>query len=277
MLEARPLGRKLGLICGDRVVCETDAAHTEVNVLRLLPRRTSLSRSNVRGGSEPIVANISLMVVVIAARPAADLFIADRYLCAASSATIAGAVVLNKSDLPDSEALGRELRPYAAAGYRVLECSASSGVGLDQLRELLRAHTSVLVGQSGVGKSSLVAKLCPGIDIATGALDREDTGRHTTTWSQQFDLPGGGAIIDSPGVRDFAPACDLLEPRSLGFPEVDRLSGGCRFADCRHMQEPNCAVRMAVENSSLDARRYESYRRLRRLHEKLTASARPHG
>jgi ribosome biogenesis GTPase len=99
---------------------------------------------------------------------------------------------------------------------------------------------------------------------------REEEGRHTTTVSRLYDLPGGGKLIDSPGVRDFAPAVDHLDPRHLGFLEVARLAPGCRFLDCRHMREPGCAVRQGVESGSMDARRYESYRRLRRLAEELT-------
>ncbi|MEY3338876.1 MAG: hypothetical protein RL245_1868, partial [Pseudomonadota bacterium] len=136
-------------------------------------------------------------------------------------------------------------------------------------------ETSVFVGQSGVGKSSLIGQLVPGLDLATGELDRDAEGRHTTTSSSLHDLPGGGHVIDSPGVRDFAPAIDTLEPRSLGFPEIDQLSTGCRFADCQHMQEPGCAVRKAAENGDLDDRRYESYRRLRRLHADLKAAQGP--
>jgi ribosome biogenesis GTPase len=134
---------------------------------------------------------------------------------------------------------------------------------------------SVLVGQSGVGKSSLVSALLPDTDVQTGGLMREEEGRHTTTASRAYALRGGGTLIDSPGVRDFAPAIDRLDARSLGFPELHRLAAGCRFQDCRHMQEPDCAVIAAVETGDLLARRYESYRRLRRLYSDLVEARGP--
>lgn len=133
----------------------------------------------------------------------------------------------------------------------------------------------MLVGQSGVGKSSLVTRLLPDVDIATQELDRDLEGRHTTTASRLYDMPQGGALIDSPGVRDFAPAISALEPGSMGFVEVDRFATGCRFQDCRHMREPGCAVIAALERGELDPRRYESYRRLRRLYEDLGKAAAP--
>ena len=276
--DARPFGRRTQAICGDQVRCEADSAHAEIHVVEVLPRRTTLARATLRGEAEPVAANLTLLVTVLAPQPKPDPFIIDRYLCAASSAGIAALIVLNKTDLADaaeSALLQANLQAFAAAGYPTHRCSASSGVGLDPLAARLAGETSVFVGQSGVGKSSLIARLVPGSDLATGQLDADAEGRHTTTHSSLHDLPGGGALIDSPGVRDFAPAIDSLEPASLGFPEVDRLATGCRFANCRHMREPSCAVRGAAEAGEFDARRYESYRRLRRLREELEAARGP--
>ena len=144
---------------------------------------------------------------------------------------------------------------------------------------MLATGVSVLVGQSGVGKSSLVHALLPLTEIATGGLMREEEGRHTTTASRAYQLDAadkdGGILIDSPGVRDFAPAIDLLDERTLGFPEVEARAPNCRFQDCKHMQEPDCAVMAAVETRELSARRYESYRRLRRLYADLTEARGP--
>lgn len=270
--EARPFGRRVQAVCGDRVACEHDTAHAEVHVTEVLPRRNVLERATTRGGAEAVVANLSQIVVVIAPAPSPDLFIVDRYVAAAASLGIEALIALNKIDLLDAEALQvaeAMLGAYRAAGYRCVICSANTVESLAALRAELAAHVSVMVGQSGVGKSSLIGALVPNLDISTGALDRDAEGRHTTTSSCRYDLPGGGAIIDSPGVRDFAPSIDALEPSSLGFLEVDRLSTQCRFADCKHLREPGCAVRSAAEDGTLDARRYESYRRLRRLYEDL--------
>jgi ribosome biogenesis GTPase len=268
-LRARPAGRRLSIVCGDRVRCERDDAHDEVLAVEVLRRTTLLARANLRGESEPVVANITQLVVVIAPLPQPDFFIVDRYLCAATAAGIKGSIAVNKSDLEANKVDPDELAAYAAAGYRHISCSASSGAGLDSLRALLADAISVLVGQSGVGKSSLVNALLPQTAISTGELVRDEEGRHTTTASRSYPLPSGGTLIDSPGVRDFAPAIEQLDAQTLGFPEVDRLAAGCRFQDCRHMQEPACAVIAAVDASEFSARRYESYRRLRRRYNDL--------
>jgi len=274
-LRARPAGRRLSIVCGDLVHCEFDRKHDELLIVAVLPRRTLLARANLRGESEPVVANISQLVVVVAPLPQPDWFIVDRYLCAATAAGIAGAVAVNKSDLATNKVDGGELAAFAQAGYAQLACSAASGLGLDALKALLAQGTSVLVGQSGVGKSSLVNALLPGVIIETGLLVREEEGRHTTTASRSYPLASGGTLIDSPGVRDFAPAIEQLDSQTLGFPEVDRLASGCRFQDCRHMQEPGCAVIGAVEAGQMSARRYESYRRLRRRYEDLIEARGP--
>jgi ribosome biogenesis GTPase len=275
VLDARPFGRRVQPICGDLVRCEDDRTHDEIHVLEILPRRSVLARSTLRGGGEPVAANLTLLVTVLAPLPKPDPFIIDRYLCAASSAGLGALVVLNKAELVEEALLGTVVESFAAAGYPTLFCSAQTSRGLDQLAGHLGGHTSVFVGQSGVGKSSLIRELIPGSALATGELDGEAEGRHTTTHSSLHDLPGGGALIDSPGVRDFAPAIESLEPRSLGFPEVDRLATQCRFLDCQHSREPGCAVREAAETGGFDARRYESYRRLRRLREELELAKGP--
>jgi len=273
-LRARPSGRKLSIVCGDRVRCEPDPKHDELLIVEVLPRKTLLARANTRGASEPVVANVTQLVVVVAPLPAPDYFVVDRYLCAATAAGIKGVLAVNKSDL-ENELDVAELAAYTDAGYSQLTCSAKAGSGLDPLKLALTGAISVLVGQSGVGKSSLVSALLPLAEVTTGELMREEEGRHTTTASRAYPLDLGGTLIDSPGVRDFAPAIDQLDERTLGFPEVERLATGCRFQDCRHMQEPDCAVIAAVDDDSLHARRYESYRRLRRLYADLVKARGP--
>ena len=272
--RARPFGRQLQIVCGDRVHCERDA-QGEVLALEVLPRRTALLRSNLRGVSEPIVANLDCLAVVLAPVPRPDLFMVDRYLCAAASAGLAALLVVNKSDLslePDDAA---GLEGLAALGYGLHRVGAHDGTGLEALAAALSGHTSVLVGQSGVGKSSLIRRLAvDGEQAVTGELMREAEGRHTTTASRLYDCISGGRIIDSPGVRDYAPSLDQLEPVTLGFVEVQRLAPHCRFMDCRHMSEPQCAV-IAGVGSGISARRYESYRRLRRLVEQLQSERGP--
>jgi len=274
-IKARPFGRKLSVVCGDEVRCETDPKHDEVHVVEVLKRRTALYRSNVRGGSEPIVANLSRLLVVLSPRPEPDLFVVDRYISAATSASINALLVVNKAELGIGDPLRSELRAYERAGYDFLESSVKADLNIDRLLASCAGETAALVGQSGVGKSSLVKKLIPNAEVETGELMRDDEGRHTTTASRMFDIPGGGRLIDSPGVRDFAPALDCLEPSTLGFIEVARLAPNCRFDDCKHMREPGCAVASAAESGALHARRYESYRRMRRLWDELTETRGP--
>jgi ribosome biogenesis GTPase len=277
-MRARPSGRKLSIVCGDRVRCEP-ADNDEALIVEVLPRRSLLARASVRGESEPVVANITRLVVVLAPVPRPDFFIIDRYLCAATAAGISGALAVNKVDLEDEAGMPDELAALGAAGYECVRCSAKAGEGLSELRALLAESVSVLVGQSGVGKSSLVRALLPEEAIATGELMREEEGRHTTTASRAYRLDplaaGAGTLIDSPGVRDFAPAIDQLDERTLGFPEVEARAPSCRFQDCKHMQEPGCAVIAAVETREVSARRYESYRRLRRLYADLVEARGP--
>jgi ribosome biogenesis GTPase len=269
-LQARPFGRSLGAVCGDQVSYRIDTRHEEVHVLEVLPRRTALWRTSKRGGAEAVVANLTELLVVLAPLPAPDLYVVDRYLCAATAGGMAATLIVNKSELGIEAALAAELEAYAAAGYPALHCSAVTGAGAEALTAALtRGTVAALVGQSGVGKSSLVRRLVPRAEVAIGDLVREEEGRHTTTAARLFDLPHGATLIDSPGVRDFAPAVSALDERTLGFPEVARLAPECRFGDCLHMREPGCAVRAAADNGTLHARRYESYRRLRRLQEKF--------
>jgi ribosome biogenesis GTPase / thiamine phosphate phosphatase len=274
-LRARPFGRGLTVVCGDSVRCRADPHHDEIHVVELIPRRTALYRSNLRGVTEPVVANLSTLLVVLAPVPVPDLFVVDRYLAAAASGGIAGILIVNKTELGIGEELQAQLDVYGRVGYPWIPCSVKAGAGIDALLEACAGQVAALVGQSGVGKSSIVKRLIPNAEVETGSLVREEEGRHTTTASRLFDLPLGGHLIDSPGVRDFAPAVDRLDSRSLGFVEVERLAPGCRFSDCRHMREPACAVREAVEGGGMDGRRYESYRRLRRLYEELTAARGP--
>jgi ribosome biogenesis GTPase len=273
--QARPSRRSVAVVCGDRVLCDVDAHHDEVYVREFLPRRSALYRSNARGGAELVVANLTRLLVVLAPVPQPDLFVLDRYLAAATSADVAATVVVNKAELGITEELQRELEAYSAAGYAFTTCSARSGEGVAALVTQVAGGIGALVGQSGVGKSSLVRRLIPEAEVQIGELMREGEGRHTTTASRLFDLPRGGHLIDSPGVRDFAPSIQHLDSRTVGFPEVERLAPGCRFSDCRHMKEPGCAVRSAAENGGMPARRYESYRRLRRLYEDLMSLTAP--
>lgn len=269
-------GRKLEAVCGDEVGWLPADRPGHGLVVERAPRRTSLARTDSHGRTETIAANLTQLVIVSAGLPKPDFFITDRYLVAAEIAGIAAVVVLNKAELPESRGLEPELASYAAIGYAPLECSAASGMGIDALRQLLRGQVSVFVGQSGVGKSSLANQLIPGLNIVTAELSRATVeGKHVTSVATLHHLAGGGDVIDSPGVRDFAPAIEQLTDPALGFREMREPAAHCRFADCRHLREPDCGVQQAVAAGVISARRYESYRRLARLHERLSQPQEP--
>ena len=195
----------------------------------------------------------------------------DRYLAAAGNMGSTGIVVLNKSDLPGAADCLATLGEYAAAGYLVLECSAASGANIDRIADALAGETAIIVGQSGVGKSSVINRLTGETGQRTQSLSGSSgEGRHTTVNAVMIDLPSGGTVIDSPGVRDFAPAVATQDEVLRVFPEIDRSGRACRFANCRHLREPDCAVKAAVDGGSVSARRYESYRRLLRLADELS-------
>ena len=263
--------RGLRLVCGDHVLWRAAEEGGDVAVVEGLPRTTELARPDSRGRVEVLAANVDQVVVVCAPEPAPDPFIIDRYLAAAENMGATAVVACNKTDLPDAAQV-RHLDEFEAVGYPVLRVSAHAQAGLQALQARLAGHCSILVGQSGVGKSSLLNALLPGMDVATATISvATGEGRHRTTATTLYRLPGGGALLDSPGVRDFAPA--LGDPRLAvaGFREIVAAADYCRFANCRHMKEPGCAVKAGVESGAINPRRYESYRRLLRLTEDLNS------
>lgn len=254
--------RRLEMLCGDRVLWRRDAHGTAV-VTRTLPRATLLTRISSSGAPEPVAANLTQLVAVVAAVPAPDRFLLDRYLAAAELMGIEAAIVYNKCDVA---AAPPDLDAYTRIGYTVTAVSAATGSGLDALVPRLAEHRSALLGQSGVGKSSVLNALV-GDDVqAVGALGgRGAHGRHTTTTAVLHRLPAGGELLDTPGVRHYAPHIDAAADVARGFRELAAYSGRCRFADCLHRAEPDCAVKHAVEAGTIARARYESYLALVRL------------
>jgi ribosome biogenesis GTPase len=249
------------VVCGDRIRWQPQTGGGGVAV-SLEPRRNVLSRVDRRGREKPLAANVDRLLIVAAPRPPLQRQLLDRYLVLAEHVACEALLVLHKNDLAEyCQPEMQELRDYyAGLGYPVLSTNARTPSGLTPLREALRAHTGILVGPSGVGKSSIVAGLLPDRDVQIGALSASSgLGRHTTTTTTLYHLPGGGSLIDSPGIRDF-PLDNFSAPQIRdGFREFAAFSDACRFANCMHLSEPGCAVRAAV-GKQIQSQRWESYR-----------------
>ena len=219
--------------------------------------------------------NLDQLFVVCAPKPAFDPFLIDRYLVAAELMGVNAAVLCNKQDmdeLAEAQDMPRICNEYERAGYPVLWLSAKQGSGIDEVAALAKGNTNILVGQSGVGKSSILNALIPEADAAVGRLSHgSGEGRHTTSASMLHHLPGGGDIIDSPGVRDYAPHLDRDQDLSVGFLEFREPAMACHFSNCRHLEEPRCAVKGAVSLGKVSKRRYRSYILLTRRQEMLNA------
>ena len=263
-------GRRLRAVCGDQVNWQAQPQGNELLVTAINERDNALERPDSRGRTELVAANLSRLVIVLAPEPEPDFFIADRYLCAAEMMAAEALIIWNKNDL--KAPIPAEIKNYQTLGYSLLEMSAKSASGLEGFSTALATDISMLVGQSGVGKSSLINQLVPDADVATSELSAASReGKHTTTASIMHTLPSGGRLIDSPGVREFAPVIRDPARVQIGFKEIIDLAAECRFSNCQHLREPNCAIKAAVESGTVTARRYESYKRLRSSAETLAA------
>jgi ribosome biogenesis GTPase len=252
------------LVTGDNVIWR-HAEPVGVVVARE-PRDSELLRPDPYGKLRPVAANVDRIAIVFAAKPTPYSNLIDRYLIAAEAQAIQPVLVINKFDMlsdndyPDVEQLFKD---YQTVGYEVFCVSASSGAGIKELEEYLAAHTSVFVGQSGVGKSSLINRLQPQANILTGELSSStDKGMHTTTASRLFHLENGGNLIDSPGIREFA-VTNLTDDQIIdGFIEFRPFLGHCKFRDCKHQVELGCALIQAANEGKILAVRLQNYRNI---------------
>lgn len=253
-------GRRLRPVVGDNVEWRREPDGTCI-VQAIGSRDSTLRRLDSRGRPEVVAANLSQLIVVLAPHPEPDWFLLDRYLCAAELARLNAVIVFNKMDLVENAPDTLEI--YRGIEYRVVLTSAVAKTGLDELEQVFGAERGALIGQSGVGKSSLFNELLGEAVQRVGRLSgRLLQGRHTTTTSVLHRHPDGGEIIDSPGVRNYAPHIDRPADVQLGFREFVARRDQCRFDDCTHRAEPDCAVKAALEESIIDGGRYENYNRL---------------
>lgn len=250
------------VVCGDRVVWHATGDEGGV-VTAVEERSTLLSRPDYGGHDKPIAANLTQLVIVAAANPPPTGYLLDQYLVAAEHFGLRAVFVLNKADLLDDEhrELLEQFDSYKQIGYKVLRISTKQHVGEAALQELLKDESSILVGQSGVGKSSLVNMLLPDLDIQTGSLsETSGLGKHTTSSATLYFLPQGGSLIDSPGVRSFRLVIAERPQLENGFIEFAPFLGHCQFSDCRHDREPGCALTDAVESGKIAAWRLNHFR-----------------
>lgn len=233
----------------------------------IVPRRNYIIRraSNLSKAAHIIAANVDCAVLVATlARPVTSTTFIDRFMASAEAYNIPPVLVINKIDLledeEDRELLDAVLYLYRSIGYTAMAVSAHTGEGIDELRAFLKDKVSLLSGNSGVGKSTLINCLIPGLELRTGEIsEAHGTGMHTTTFSEMFTLPGGGEIIDTPGVRGFGVV--EFKPEEVGhyFPEIFRTAQHCRFGNCTHTHEPGCAVLEALAENKISQSRYNSY------------------
>jgi len=253
------------IVCGDRVTLE-EYGQDECVVTGIQKRRNLLSRPDKSGEEKRIAANIDQILIVCASIPLPLIDQIDRYIIAAELLGITPVLLVNKTDLLDPAAtqmLEDHLHHYQAIGYKVVYSSTKIADGLAQLNKALSGKTSILVGNSGVGKSSIVKCLLPDIAVRVAEVsEKTGLGKHTTTTAYLYHLPGDGCIIDSPGIRQFSLWRITAQDVEKGFREFSGYSGKCRFNDCRHSGEPGCVIASAAESGELSIKRLDSYRRI---------------
>lgn len=262
-LQAFPRGKKSDIACGDRVLLELQGEN-QARIAEVLPRTSLLYRKDM-WKQKMVAANVDLVAIVVATEPSFSPELIARILVACEAQQVDALIVLNKCDLADALPAARAaLEPLSRLGYRVLELSALQGA--DALRPVLSGRTGVFTGQSGMGKLTLVNALVPGARAATREVSQAlDSGKHTTTYARLYDLEGGGALIDSPGLQEFGLAQLDVGELEQAFPDFRAHLGQCRFRDCAHDSEPGCGLRDHVAPDRLAL-----YRLLR--HEITTAA-----
>ena len=252
-------GKRTDIACGDRVEVALTAPDQGV-IEATAPRASLFYRSDIQR-EKLIAANVTQIVIVLAAAPAFYAELLDRCLAAAAHTGIPALLALNKMDLDGAPAALESLARYRALGYETLPLAAK--IDISPLRARLAGHTSVLVGQSGMGKSTIINRLLPDAAARVGDLSAAlGGGRHTTTHARLYHLDAASHIIDSPGLQEFG--LIHVEPENLAdcFVEFRSYLGQCKFNDCKHLTEPGCAITAAVERGAVDPRRVESYRKL---------------
>lgn len=251
------------LVAGDRIIWQTEGDNQGV-VVSLYPRGSILARPTSIGLKKPVAANITQMIIVIAPKPEISWPLLDSYLIMAETLRLHAVILLNKTDLPSEELKKQLLTDYQSLNYPIIMVSKDVPDSLQQLKTALNHQISVFVGQSGVGKSSLISGVLPHEqNIATNELSiGSELGRHTTSNSRYYHLPSGGALIDSPGVREFSLWDIDAATIAQGYLEFKPYLSRCKFRNCTHVDTPHCAIIEALNKGSIAIRRYENFIKL---------------
>lgn len=252
---------------GDRVVFEMEPGKDTALITNIPPRTNLIIRKATRLSSAAhiIAANLDyVMLVATITQPRTSTGFIDRFLATAEAYHIPAVLVFNKIDLLETregqEVLNHMSDIYRNAGYPVIHVSAYTGQNIDSLQQFLKDKVVLFSGHSGVGKSALINRLVPGLNLRTGAIsDKHQKGKHTTTFAEAIALPDGGWLVDTPGIKEFGLYDLEKETLAQRFPEMRRLMPHCRFANCTHMHEPDCAVKKAVNDGALASSRYQNY------------------
>lgn len=257
----------LKLTVGDDVYLERDSTEESWAIAEILPRRSQLARRMPGGGhgERVVAANVDQVIVVFAAaKPEPHIRMMDRFLVIAEGNDLDARIVVNKIDLVDESATRERFRDYERAGYPLHFTSMKKDIGLNELHDALAGRTSVLSGPSGVGKSSLLNGMYPGLDLRVGEISESvNKGRHTTVGAVLHPLPDAGYVVDTPGLREVGMWGMPSENLDACFPEFRSAIGECRFSDCTHIAEPDCEVQTGVSAGTISRERYESYVKLR--------------
>lgn len=250
---------------GDSVVFErTESGQGAIE--KILDRKNFIARKSVNLSKESHIVASNLdraFLIVTIAQPRTSSGFIDRFLVTVEAYGIPTTIVFNKVDLLDVESADRQNKLeqiYSSAGYDIMSVSAKTGKGIDELRSSLNLGINLLSGHSGVGKSTIINQIIPGLELKTGEVsDSHSKGKHTTTFAEMFEVPGGGFIIDTPGIKGFGLITLEKETLNHHFPEIFEKLEGCKFNNCVHIDEPGCAVKNAVDEGQISHERYSNY------------------